>query len=111
LPGHEELTPEQIEKLLEKAKETEWKYLLRIEEWSRQGPAYTDYAEFELVYGKADRVKLEDWDAGYPYAAGTTYLIIPKTVPTVILWRHVTDEATKEVLYIFTRDGWKEVEV
>jgi hypothetical protein len=106
-----EITPEQIEKLLEKAKETEWKYLLRLEEWARQGPAYTDFAEAEIIYGEAERVKLGSWDSGYPYASGVEYLIIPRTVPTIILWTHVTDEGKTEKIYIFTSDGWKEVEV
>jgi hypothetical protein len=107
-----EITPEQIKSLLEKAKETEWKYLLRIEEWARQGTGWhTDYAEFKVLYGEADMVKLGSWDSGYPYEIGTEYLIIPKTVPVVIGWEHVSDDTSTMIIYIFTKDGWKQVDV
>jgi len=107
----EKLTQETIRKLIEKAKETEFKYLLKIEEWARQGGAYTDYAEFETLYGDIGVITLEEWDAGYPYARGAEYLIIPKTIPVIILWKHVTDESKRKIVYIFTKDGWKSVEV
>jgi len=107
----EGLKPEDIEKLLEKAKDTEWKYLLKLREWARQGPAYTNYAEFSILYGEAETVKIREWDSGYPYERGWEYIIIPKTVPTVVLWEHETDEAVRKVVYVFTKDGWKEVEV
>jgi hypothetical protein len=107
----EQLKPEDIEKLLEKAKDTEWKYLLKLREWARQGPAHTDYAEFKIVYGEAETVKIGEWDSGYPYERGWKYLLIPKTVPVVVLWEHVTDERQDTRIYVFTKDGWKEVEV
>ena len=107
----EEITPETVKELLGKAKDTEWRYLLKISEWSRQVPAYTDFSEIEVVYGEVEKVVLERWDDGYPYAAGEDILIIPKTVPVVILWRHVTDENVTKVIYVFTKDGWKSVEV
>ena len=107
----EEITPEEVGRLLERAKETEWKYLLKLSEWARQGSAYTDFAEYKVVYGEADEVVLERWDAGYPYAAGRDILVIPKTVPVVVLWEHVTDERQDTRIYVFTKDGWKEVEV
>jgi hypothetical protein len=107
----EEITSEEISRLLERARETEWKYLLRVREWVRQGPAYTDYAEFKIVYGEAEEIKVREWDSGYPYERGWEYIIIPKTVPVVVLWEHVTDERQDTRIYVFTKDGWKEVEV
>jgi len=110
----EKMTPEDIKRLLEKAKDTEWRYLLKIEEWARQGSAYDDVAEFEVVYGEADLVRLEDYDAGYPGVAGTEYLVVPKTVPVIILWRHYQDygngSKSTRIVFIFTKDGWKYVE-
>jgi len=111
-PELEKITPEDIKRLLEKAKDTEWRYLLKIEEWARQGTGWhTDYAEFEIIHGEADLVRIGSWDAGYPYERGIEYLIIPKTVPVIIRWEHVSDDWRTTKLYIFTRDGWKEVEV
>ena len=107
----EKITPEQIIKLLDKAKDTEWRYLLKIREWARQGSAYTDYAESQVIYGEAERVTLERWDAGYPYATGEDVLIIPKTVPVIVIWEHVTDQSIRRIVYVFTSDGWKEVVV
>ena len=111
-PELEKIAPEEIARLLEKAKDTEWKFLLKLRTWARQGTGWhTDYAEFNILFGEAEEVVLERWDAGYPYSAGEDVLIIPKTVPVVVLWEHVSDDNKTATVYIFTKDGWKEVEV
>jgi hypothetical protein len=111
----EEITPETIGKLLQKAKDAEWRYLLKLRQWARQGSAYDDVAEYEVVYGEAEEVILERWNPGFPYAAGEDVLIIPKKVPTIVVWRHYEDTGngpiSRKVVYVFTRDGWKSVEV
>jgi len=109
----QELTPEVIKQLVEKASPTEWKYLLKLESYSRQGPAFTRYQKFEVIYGEADIIELRRWDAGYPYDAGEDYLILPKTVPVIVRVDRF-DETTSPVideteLYIFTAEGWKSV--
>jgi hypothetical protein len=110
----EELKPEEIGKLLEKAGPTEWKYLLILDKWNRQGNVYRDYSNFEIVYGEVDMVLLEKWNSGYPRTVGEKYLIVPKTVPVVIVHYEGRDfgnglEQEREV-YIFTKDGWKRLE-
>jgi hypothetical protein len=111
----EEIKPETLKDLLGKATPTEWRYLLVIRRWSRQGSAYDDYADFELLYGEAEEIVIEEWNAGYPYSSGEDVLVIPKKVPVIILWKHVEDTGTgvkkKKMIYIFTKDGWKSVEV
>jgi len=111
----EKLTPEMIKELLEKATPVETKYLLKLRRWARQGGAYDDYAEFEVVYGEAEEVTLEEWDSGYPYARGEDVIVIPRRVPTVIYWKHYEDKGDGEmktrIIYIFTKDGWKSVEL
>jgi hypothetical protein len=111
----EEIKPETLKDLLGKATPTEWKYMLILEKWDRQGGAYTDYADFEILLGKADIIEIEEWDSGYPYTAGEKCLVVPKTVPVVILWYSGQDYGDglkrKREIYVFTRDGWKRVEV
>jgi hypothetical protein len=110
----QEIKPEEIGKLLEKAKDAEWKFLLKLERWARQGSAYDDTAEFEIVYGDAEEVVVREWDSGYPYTAGEDVLLIPKTIPVVVIWRHYEDTGNgvhrSKIVYIFTKDGWKSVE-
>jgi len=107
----EELKPEDIGGLLERARDTEWWHLLKIREWVRQGSARTDYAEFQTVYGEVDVIKLEEHGIGYPFEIETEYLVIPKTLPVIIRWDHVTDNKQTTIIYIFAKDGWKEVVV
>jgi hypothetical protein len=114
----QELTPEQIQKLVELAQKEnriEARLLLILEEWVRQGSSYEDSAKFEVIYGEADVVKIETWNEGYPYRKGTKYLIVPKTVPTVIVWRHKWDYGDNsgiiEIVYVFTTEGWKKISV
>jgi hypothetical protein len=114
----QELKPEQIKQLIELAQKenrVEARLLLLLEKWRRQGSSYINDADFEVIYGDAELVEFEEWDAGYPYERGTKYIVIPKTVPVVIRWWHVwdydTDRGETETIYVFTSDGWKSVKV
>jgi len=111
----EQITPETIKKLIKRASPIEQKYLLILEDWSRQGDAYVDFQRFEVVYGEADVVTLREWDEGYPYRRGAENLIIPKTIPVVIRVERFSNTQSptvyEEEIYIFTADGWKRVEI
>lgn len=91
----------------------EAKYLLKISTWYRQGSAYTDTARFEIIYGEAETILISEWDEGYPHRRGKDYIVIPKTVPVIILWTNKYDYESESgetiKAYIFTSEGWKEV--
>jgi hypothetical protein len=114
----QELKPEQIKELYEKAvKEgrVEALYMLKLHRWARQGTSYIDKADFEIIFGEAEEVVIHEWDEGYPYRRGVDVIIIPKTIPVVILWFHKwdygEDRGGREIAYIFTSEGWKSVTV
>ena len=96
-------------------KPTESKYLLKISTWRRQGEAFIDEQWYELIYGEIDEIVLEEWDAGYPYARGKEILIVPKSIPVIILVsrRDNTCNPTisEDILYVFTKDGWKSIQI
>ena len=112
----QELNHEQIKKLLElavKEGRLEGRYLLVLQTWRRQGSSYEDKADFEIILGEIDSITIREWDEGYPHRKGFDYIIIPKTIPVVILWFHKWDYGTESgesaKVYIFTADGWKSV--
>jgi hypothetical protein len=112
----QELTPEQIRKLIELAQKEgkiEARYLLKLDTWIRQGTSFHDRAVFDVIFGDVETVELGKWDEGYPYRKGCTYLLIPKSVPAVVRWKNAWDYSVdigeKEVIYVFTSEGWKEV--
>ena len=113
-----ELKPEQIKHLIELAQREgrlEGRYLLVLQTWRRQGSSYEDKADFEIILGEVDSITIREWDEGYPYICGEDTLIIPKTLPVIILWFHKWDYGTEsgEIVkaYIFTSEGWKSVTV
>jgi len=109
----EEITPEMIQELIKRAKLAETTYLLILERWHRQGNSmYRDDQEYEIIYGDAIDVELGEFDAGYPYIAGSKHLIVPKTVPTIVKVERCNDSnepPCTEELYIFTKHGWVSV--
>jgi hypothetical protein len=112
---YEELTPEDVEKLIEKASDLERKYLLILWTQNRPGSSFSEVEDFEVLCGEVDDVELKH-EYNYPHRNATKHLIIPKTVPTVIRWWRrwdfgETDMGEEEEIYIFTKDGWKVVEV
>jgi hypothetical protein len=110
----EEITPEVLNKLLEKATDAETRFLLFLETQHRPGAAFTDVADFDVVLGEVEKIELEH-AYNYPHYSGSRYLIIPKTIPVVIQWWHRwdfgNDQGYEEKIYVFTKDGWKVVEV
>jgi len=83
-----------IIELLEKASDTEWKYLLKLQIYV--GDSY------ELLHGDADFVDLNSDSEEY-----LEKIVIPRSVPTIVRHRH----GLQETIYIFTKDGWKTVNV
>jgi hypothetical protein len=107
----DELTPEKIKKLIENARETEWKYMLKLKIMNRRGGCgyvYLYSEELKTVYGDAEFVELvhDEQDC-------TDYeevLVIPKTVPTVVMKIHRDEnpECPNYVdIFVFTSEGWK----
>jgi hypothetical protein len=114
----QELTLDQIKELYEKAVKEgrlEGRYLLKLQRWTRQGSSYEDKADFDIVYGEAEEVVIQGWDEGYPYRRGVDVIVIPKTLPVIILWRHRwdygLDRGEAAVVYVFTTEGWKSISV
>jgi hypothetical protein len=109
-----EIKPEELKRLLEKATPAETKFLLFLSRSVRPGTSFYEREDFEVIYGHVEEVKIA-WHYNYPHDDSSEYLIIPKTVPTIIRWWHRwdfgNDRGYKEAVFIFTPDGWKEVEV
>jgi hypothetical protein len=107
---------EELAKLLEKAEElpVEGKYLLFLSSGNRPGEAFMDVYDFEVIYGEAEMVKLEH-RYNYPHENSTRYMIIPKTIPVIVHWWRRNDYSgdieEEEEFWVFTKDGWKCVEV
>jgi hypothetical protein len=93
----------------------EAKMILTVEVWRRQGEAFRDEQDYEVIQGGVNEVVLEEFNEGYPYRSGAKKALIPLEVPTVVdLYRYddTTDPPRKErILYIFTSEGWKSVKV
>jgi len=92
----------------------EAKYLLKLSRWTRPGPSFEDNGDFKVVLGEVREIPLSHrYD--YPTVDETTYLIIPLTVPVIIIERHGNDYEGEyvehTVVHVFTKDGWKSVEV
>jgi len=97
----------------EKYKE-EYKLLLKLRTWHRQGSGFIDEAFYKIIYGDADEIVLEEWDSGYPYIKGEEIVLVPRSIPTVVLYREVEDYGELEitdVIYIFTSKGWVSVSI
>ena len=83
-----------IVELLKKASDAEWKYLLKLQIYV--GDSY------ELLHGDADFVDLNSDSEEY-----LEKIVIPRSVPIIVRHRHKNEE----VFYIFTKDGWKTVNI
>jgi hypothetical protein len=112
----QEITPEQIKQLVEKAiseGKDETRYILKLETWFRQGGSFDDSASFDVIFGDVDIIELKEWNEGYPYRKGHTNLLVPKTVPTIVIWRnrwdYGEDSGEREIVYVFTSEGWKKI--
>jgi hypothetical protein len=93
----------------------EAKYLLRLQRWIRQGSAFDDKAVFEVAFGEVDVIVLKEWDEGYPYRKGEDVVLIPRTVPVVVVWKNYwdygTERGTKQSIYVFTGSEWKRIDI
>ena len=93
----------------------EAKIILILERWYRQGPSYIDEQDFTVIYGSVEEVTLEEFDEGYPYRKGERVALIPKSVPAIVMVeRHDNTqdrEIHEKVVYVFTKEGWKKLQV
>lgn len=112
------LKEKEIARLVKKAMEegrTEARYILELEVWNRQGPSFIDKQDYEIIYGEADVVTIEEWSEPYPYRAGAKIAVIPKTLPVIVRVEYrnntVDPEEHEIKLYVFTKDGWKMIKV
>ena len=112
------LSEEELRKIIEKAiseGKEESRFILLVETWYRQGPSFIDEQTIDVIYGEAEQVELETIDEGYPYRLVKRLAVIPKTVPTIVLVEHhdntVSPEIHEKVVYVFTGQGWKKIQV
>jgi len=109
------ITQETIERLLEKAKPEEWKYVLKLKLLRRIpgcGWKYLYGWDLEPMYGEVDIVTLKRIEH-YDCTVETELLVIPRTVPTVVKlleWDDDPQVADKIIFYIMTHEGWRSVE-
>ena len=116
-----EITPEQFANMINEIithpekYPTEAKLILILETWNRQGPAYVDFAKYEVLDGEVDEVELEYRCNSYPYPCFRRVAIIPKTTTVVVKWYSYTDTTDppteREVIHVFTGKEWKRVDV
>ena len=112
----EKITPEQIDVLIQKASDTELKYLLLITREERVGGCgylYLYSTEVDVVYGDTELVTLErknisecEWRE--------KILAIPKTIPTIVRVSYRDDNpeiSDFDEFFIFTSEGWKSLRV
>jgi len=68
------------------------------------------YRDFRVIHGDVEIVELDSsGERGKDYQA--EYIIIPKTVPVIVSEIEETANWTSETLHIFTKEGWKMVNV
>jgi hypothetical protein len=107
------ITPEIISKLIEQAKEIEWKYLLKLRverRFSGCGYRYLFDEKLKVIYGDAKILVLNEYEENCTETKEV--LVIPMSVPTVVVFQHFDDDPTVGDymdIYIFTDTGWKVV--
>ena len=114
-----ELTEEEVKELVNEVLQnpdryqTEAKLLLKLEIKNRRGGCgyrYLYSTNIEILYGKADEIILSKSEFNCDVAEDI--VIIPKTVPTVILERYHDDNPEVNdyvIIHVFTLDGWKSI--
>ena len=112
-----ELTEEEIRALVKRALQEgkeEAKYLLKISTWSRPGPSFDDRGDFRVLYGEVDTVEISH-TYDYPTTNEYEYIIVPRTKIVIILFTSRDDyegqRVTHQDLYVFTKQGWKSLEL
>ena len=94
---------------------TEAKLILSLETWTRQGPSYDDFQNYEVIFGEVKEIELGLWDEGYPYRRGRKVALVPLTMPVVVMVERYADTTSpvqhRKIVFVFTKDGWKSVPV
>jgi len=89
--------------------------ILVLEEWDRCVGAFTDKRTVEVIHGEVEKIILEEYVTSFPHTWGRVFVLIPKTVPVIVLERTVDDTTApvidETVVYIFTKRGWKRIKV
>jgi hypothetical protein len=108
------ITEQEIKKLVEQAKETEWRYLLKLSLEGRSdgcGYRYLFGDSIRLLFGNINKVILKEIEDNNCYWK-EELLIIPETVPAIVAihhWDESPDYHDYVDIYIFTDKGWKVV--
>jgi hypothetical protein len=99
-------------------KSTRKKTVLEIDVWYRQGGAYTDRYDCEVIYGNADvdvEYDRQICEMNYPYRCPGVFRVRPLSMPVIIRCVGVDNTGNPryyvDELYIFTEEGWKHVKV
>jgi len=89
--------------------------MLVLEEWDRCVGAFTDKRTVEVVYGEVEKIILKEYETSFPRMWGRVFVLIPKTLPVVVLERTVDDTTSPIIdevtVYVYTKHGWKRVKV
>jgi len=87
---------------------------LVIDVWYRQGSAYSDEYQCEVIYGDAETKVEYDrriCELNWPYQCPGVFKVRPKSIPTIILCKGVDNTSDEEVrvmdMYVYTQKGWK----
>ncbi len=69
-------------------KSTGKKTVLEINVWYRQGDAYTDQYDCEVIYGDAEtevEYNKQICESNYPYRCPGVFVVRPKSIPVMLL--------------------------
>ena len=100
-----EISREEVARLISEARPTEQRFLLKLETWDKNNYVDTNYVR--CIYGVMEQVLLSEQKRG-DYQE-QEYLIIPKSVPTILREVWTFGDSVKEVLWIFVSTGWKKL--
>jgi len=103
-----ELDVETIKKLAEKAEKEdriEARFFLKLEYANYNGY----HNEFKIIHGDADEIETEYLKE--IHGELTKYLIVPRALPVIVLEQGRDTERQWCIVHVFTKDGWKFVEV
>ncbi len=115
----EKLEGERLKELIKRAEEEgTWEsyFLLKLSTYYYNGSLGIEVSDYKVVLGEVDQIVLESRvDGSRANATSETILIIPKTIPVIILYRAYSDieghSYDHRTLYVFTKDGWKSITI
>jgi len=113
-----EINQEQIQELAKQALESgkeEARFILRLTRGRRPGPSFYYRSDWKVVEGKVDEVVI-DHLYDYPTQDDEVVLVIPKAIPTVLIYEHEwdygeQDQGSQKTVYVCGSNGWRSVEV